>query len=140
VIADGLSPLAVERHAVALLRNFRQLAPAWTLAPVILATQARVAIGDEIGALLGATAVAVLIGERPGLSSPDSLGIYLTWAPRPGLTDADRNCISNVHSRGLSPEDAAAKLAALLAGARKLGATGTRLHDDEQPEEDLKLS
>jgi ethanolamine ammonia-lyase small subunit len=140
VIADGLSPLAVERHAVALLRNFRQLAPAWTLAPVILATQARVAIGDEIGALLGATAVAVLIGERPGLSSPDSLGIYLTWAPRPGLTDADRNCISNVHSRGLSPEDAAAKLAALLAGARKLGATGTRLHDDEQPEEGLKLS
>jgi ethanolamine ammonia-lyase small subunit len=130
VIADGLSPLAIEHHAPALLGAFRQLAPECKLAPLVIATQARVAIGDEIGELLGAASVAVVIGERPGLSSPDSLGIYLTWKPRTGLTDADRNCISNIHARGLSPEHAAEKLAALLRGARRLGVTGTQLHDE----------
>ncbi len=130
ILADGLCPLAIENHALAVLRSFRTCAPNWTLAPIIIATQARVAIGDEIGALLNATAVAVLIGERPGLSAPDSLGIYLSWNPRPGLTDADRNCISNIHGRGSSPEHAARQLAALLEGARRLNATGIHLHDE----------
>jgi ethanolamine ammonia-lyase small subunit len=129
VIADGLCPLAIDHHAASLLCAFRELDSDWKIGPVIVATQARVAIGDQIGALLGAQAVAVLIGERPGLSSPDSLGIYLTWAPRAGLTDADRNCISNIHARGLTPQMAAEKLAMLLEGARILGATGTLLHD-----------
>jgi ethanolamine ammonia-lyase small subunit len=97
---------------------------------VVVATQARVALGDDIGEALSAVATAVLIGERPGLSSPDSLGIYLTWNPRRGLTDADRNCISNIHAQGMLPEHAAAKLAALLNGARALGASGTLLHDE----------
>ncbi len=130
VIADGLCPLAIERHALAVVRSFQAQAPDWHLGPIVIATQARVALGDEIGEALGAAAVAVLIGERPGLSSPDSLGIYLTWNPRGGLTDADRNCISNIHSQGMSPEHAAAKLAALLKGARLLRATGTGLHDE----------
>lgn len=130
VIADGLCPLAGERHAVAVLQSFQFIAANWKLAPVVVATQARVALGDEIGHALGAIAVAVLIGERPGLSSPDSLGIYLTWGPRPGLTDADRNCISNIHGSGMSPAQAAAKLAALLEGAQALGRSGTLLHDE----------
>ncbi len=130
VIADGLCPLAIERHALPLIRSFQMQAPAWQLGPVVVATQARVALGDEVGESLGAVAVAVLIGERPGLSSPDSLGIYLTWNPSVGLTDADRNCISNIHALGMSPDHAATKLAALLNGARALGATGTMLHDE----------
>jgi len=134
VIADGLCPLAIEHHALPVLRAFRDLAPECFPCPTILAAQARVAIGDEIGELLGAQAVAVLIGERPGLSSPDSLGIYLTWAPKCGLTDEARNCISNIHARGLSPYRAAQKLATLLAGARRLGATGTLLHDEANDE------
>jgi ethanolamine ammonia-lyase large subunit len=139
VIADGLCPLAIEHHAPVVVHAFRELAPEWTIGPVIIATQARVAIGDEIGALLGTAAVAVLIGERPGLSSPDSLGIYLTWNPKAGLTDEARNCISNIHARGISPEEAAAKLAALLAGARRIGATGTRLHDELDDADGLAL-
>ncbi len=130
VLADGLCPLAIENHALSVLRSFTSCAPNWTLAPIIISTQSRVAIGDEIGGLLKATAVAVLIGERPGLSAPDSLGIYLTWNPRPGLTDADRNCISNIHDRGSSPQHAALQLAALLEGARRLNATGIHLHDE----------
>ena len=130
VIADGLCPLAIERHALAVIRSFQMQAPDWKLGPVVVATQARVALGDDIGEALSAVATAVLIGERPGLSSPDSLGIYLTWNPRRGLTDADRNCISNIHAQGMLPEHAAAKLAALLNGARALGATGTLLHDE----------
>jgi ethanolamine ammonia-lyase large subunit len=129
VIADGLCSNAIHHHAVQVLVAFKYLNASCGVAPIIIATQARVAIGDEIGALLGAKAVAVLIGERPGLSSSDSLGIYLTWRPRPGLTDADRNCISNIHAQGLDPGVAAQKLAALLDGARLLGGTGTQLHD-----------
>jgi ethanolamine ammonia-lyase small subunit len=129
VIADGLCSNAIHHHAVQVLVAFKDLNASCGVAPIIIATQARVAIGDEIGALLGAKAVAVLIGERPGLSSSDSLGIYLTWRPRPGLTDADRNCISNIHVQGLDPGVAAQKLAALLDGARLLGGTGTQLHD-----------
>lgn len=130
VIADGLSSLAAARHALPLLEALAAHLPSVRRVPVVLAAQARVALGDEIGHVLGARQVVVLIGERPGLSSPDSLGIYLTHAPRPGLTDADRNCISNVRPEGLGYEVAARKLAYLMAGARRLGRSGVDLKDD----------
>lgn len=130
VIADGLSSLAVARHALPLLLACRERLPGWSVAPVVIAEQARVALGDAIGAALNAGTVVVLIGERPGLSSPDSLGIYLTHHPRPGLTDADRNCISNVRPEGLPYDIAAGKLAYLLDGARRLGRSGIALKDD----------
>jgi ethanolamine ammonia-lyase small subunit len=130
VVADGLSAVAIERHALPVLRAARELLAGWRFGPVVLATQARVALGDEVGEALGARAVALLVGERPGLSSPDSLGIYVTWAPRVGRTDAERNCISNVRPEGLSYERAATTLAALLSGARRLGATGVGLSVD----------
>ena len=129
--ADGLSATAVQRHAVPLLSHLRRPGPL-RLGPVVIAAQGRVALGDEIGAALGAEAVAVLIGERPGLSAPDSLGVYLTWQPRPGRTDAERNCISNIRPGGLSPSDAAAKLAWLAGRMRALQLTGIALKD-EQP-------
>jgi ethanolamine ammonia-lyase small subunit len=135
VVVDGLSALAVQRHAAplvaALLARLRaDSAQHWTLAPLAVVEQGRVAIGDEVGQALRADAVAVLIGERPGLSAPDSLGIYLTWAPRPGLTDESRNCISNVRPAGLSPDAAAATLQRLLAKARRLRLSGIALKDD----------
>ncbi len=130
VVADGLSALAVTRHAQPMLKAIRAQLPGWTIGPVVLAEQARVALGDEVGELLGARAVALLVGERPGLSSPDSLGIYLTWAPRVGRTDAERNCISNIRPEGLSYEQAAATLAGLLEGAKGLGASGIMLKDE----------
>jgi ethanolamine ammonia-lyase small subunit len=130
VVADGLSATAAQRHAAPLLA---QVMPALGQSgPVIIARQGRVAIGDEIGAALGAEAVAVLIGERPGLSTPDSLGVYLTWQPRPGRTDAERNCISNIRPEGLPIPDAAAKLLWLIAAMRRLQLTGVALKD-EQP-------
>ncbi len=130
VVADGLSAIAVARHAVPLLRAARERLAGWRIGPVTVALQARVALGDEVGEALGARAVALLVGERPGLSSPDSLGVYLTWDPRVGRTDAQRNCISNVRAEGLSYGHAAATLARLLEGARRLGATGVALKDD----------
>ncbi len=136
VVADGLSALAVERHAApfiaALLPLLSNAAPPWSLAPVVLVHQGRVAIGDEIGALLQASAVLVLIGERPGLSSPDSLGLYLTWAPRPGRSDAERNCISNVRPEGLPYDDAAHRAAWLLNAARARRLTGVVLKDESE--------
>jgi ethanolamine ammonia-lyase small subunit len=130
VVCDGLSATAAQRHAAALLAI---VAPALgQCGPIILARQARVALGDPIAAAMGAQAVAVLIGERPGLSSPDSLGVYLTWAPRPGRTDAERNCISNIRPAGLPIADAAAKLLWLIAQMRTLKLTGIGLKD-EQP-------
>lgn len=130
IIADGLSATAAQRHAAPLLA---QVMPALgQTGPVILARQGRVALADEIGAAMGAQATAILIGERPGLSTPDSLGIYLTWAPRPGRTDAERNCISNIHPAGLAIPDAAAKLLWLIGAMRAHKLTGIALKD-EQP-------
>ena len=115
----------------ALLPRLRaDAAQPWTLAPVAVVRQGRVAIGDEIGQLLSARMVVVLIGERPGLSSPDSMGIYFSWAPKVGLSDAQRNCISNVRTAGLGVDAAAAKLHYLLGRARSLQLTGIGLKDD----------
>jgi ethanolamine ammonia-lyase small subunit len=130
VIGDGLSSQAIARQALPLVQAVLRQAPAdWSLGPLVVATQARVALGDEVGDLLGARLVAMLIGERPGLSSPDSLGIYLTWAPKPGRHDAQRNCISNVRPEGLPPETAAARLWWLCREARRLQLTGVQLKD-----------
>lgn len=132
VVADGLSATAVHAHATALLRALlpRLEALGLSVAPTVVARGARVALGDEIARILGARAVAVLIGERPGLSSPDSLGVYLTFDPKPGRTDAERNCISNVRGQGLGYELAAFKLAWLLREAFRRGLSGVALKDD----------
>lgn len=132
VVADGLSALAVHSHAGALIEAFCPLARAlgWQLAPVCLVTLGRVAIGDQIAGILGARAVAILIGERPGLSSPDSLGVYFTYAPIPGTTDERRNCISNIRPAGLLPEIAAQKLCYLAGEALRRQLSGVLLKDD----------
>jgi ethanolamine ammonia-lyase small subunit len=133
VAADGLSALAVQRHTVPLLEAMRPLLPdAWSVGPMVIAEQGRVAIGDEIGELLRARMTVVLIGERPGLSSPDSLGIYLTFAPRLGRSDADRNCVSNVRPEGLSYDAAARRVIWLLNEARRIGLTGVGLKDHSE--------
>ena len=132
VIGDGLSPTAVHAHALALMRRLLpHLAAAQIeIGPIVIAASARVALGDEIGELLGASLVAMLIGERPGLSAPDSLGAYLTYAPNRGRTDADRNCVSNVHREGLSCEEAAFKIAWLIREGISRKITGVALKDE----------
>lgn len=130
VIADGLSALAVHRHAGPLLEALLPKLADWKVAPLVVVKQGRVAIGDEIGERLGAEMVAVLIGERPGLMSPDSLGVYLTWGPRPGRTDAERNCLSNIRAEGLSYALAAHKLSFLMTAARGRRLTGVALKED----------
>lgn len=134
VVGDGLSSVAVTRHALPVLeRALRYAARAgWRVGPIVLAHQARVALGDEIGALLGARVVAILIGERPGLTFADSLGIYLTYDPRPGTPDAGRNCISNVHAAGLAYDVAAHKLAYLVGEALRRGLSGVALKDESE--------
>jgi ethanolamine ammonia-lyase small subunit len=130
VLADGLSARALAEHGVATLAAAVAALGGLTIAPPVIATQARVALGDHIGAALGVTTVIVLIGERPGLSVADSLGIYLTHHPAPGRADADRNCISNIHPpEGLGYAEAALVLAALVRGARRLGRSGVELKD-----------
>ena len=130
VLADGLCATAAQQHGLALRGHLRTtLAGALSLSPVLLATQARVALGDEVGELLAARAVLVLLGERPGLSSPDSLGAYLTFAPRLGRSDAERNCVSNIRPAGLAPEPAASRLAWLVREALRLRLTGVALKD-----------
>jgi ethanolamine ammonia-lyase small subunit len=133
VVADGLSSRAVHEHAAPVIRaTTARLPAAWRVAPVVLAEQARVALGDDVAHALGAAMVVVLVGERPGMSAADSLGAYLTYAPKPGTTtDADRNCLSNIRPPlGLSYDTAAAKLTSLLTRARELGRTGVSLKDD----------
>jgi ethanolamine ammonia-lyase small subunit len=128
VIADGLSADAVHRHAAGLLGAVLTRLAGWRIAPVIVVTGGRVAIGDEIGEALGVPLVAVLIGERPGLSAADSLGVYLTWEPRLGRRDAERNCISNIRPpEGLGYEAAADMLHFLMAEARRRRLTGVAL-------------
>ena len=128
VIADGLSATAVHKHALPLLAAaVERLDPGLRIGPIAVVTGGRVAIGDEIGGILGAGLAAVLIGERPGLSAADSLGIYVTWQPAPGALDAARNCISNIHGAGLTVVAAAAQLAVLVAAARRHRMTGIAL-------------
>ncbi len=134
VVVDGLSSLAIHQNAVELAALMLQRLQAdtqhWSVAPMTVVEQGRVAIGDEVGAALNASMVAVLIGERPGLSSPDSMGVYLTWAPRVGTHDAARNCISNIRPAGLSIDAAARTLHQLMARSRRQQLTGVGLQDD----------
>jgi ethanolamine ammonia-lyase small subunit len=130
VVADGLSAAAVAQHAVALLDELLPRLEGWSVAPVVVAEQARVALGDEIAAALGARMVLVLIGERPGMSAPDSLGAYLTFAPRAGRVDSERNCVSNIRPPdGLAYDAAAEVLAALMTESFRLGLSGVGLKD-----------
>jgi ethanolamine ammonia-lyase small subunit len=132
VLADGLSPGAVEAFAPQVLDALLPILDraGLSVSVPVVATQARVALGDHVAAALGARAVVVLIGERPGLSVPASLGAYLTWEPAPGVTtDADRNCVSNIRASGLPPAAAARKLAGILLESRRLGYSGARLRD-----------
>ncbi|WP_431768085.1 ethanolamine ammonia-lyase subunit EutC [Pseudomonas fluorescens] len=134
IVADGLSALAVHRHTLPFLTRLEEQMSAdeWSTAPVVLVEQGRVAIGDEIGQLLGAKMVVMLIGERPGLSSPDSLGLYFTYNPKVGLTDAYRNCISNVRLEGLSYGMAAHRLLYLMREACRRQLSGVNLKDEAQ--------
>ncbi|VVN07901.1 Ethanolamine ammonia-lyase light chain [Pseudomonas fluorescens] len=134
VVADGLSALAVHRHTVPFLTRMEEQieAEGWSVSPVVLVEQGRVAVADEIGELLGAKMVVILIGERPGLSSPDSLGLYFTYNPKIGLTDAYRNCISNVRLEGLSYGMAAHRLLYLMREACRRQLSGVHLKDEAQ--------
>lgn len=129
IVADGLSAIAVERHAPPLIQQLLPLLEGWRLAPLAIVEQGRVAIGDEIGAALGAQISVVLIGERPGLSSPDSMGIYITWKPRLGRVDAERNCISNIRIGGLDYSTAAVQLNRYMTEARLRQLTGIALKE-----------
>lgn len=147
VVADGLSALAVHRHTLPFLARLEEQVRAehWSVAPIVLVEQGRVAVADEVGELLGAKMTVILIGERPGLSSPDSLGVYFTYAPRIGLTDAFRNCISNVRLEGLSYGMAAHRLLYLMREACRRQLSGVQLKDeahiqtlDAEPGADMK--
>lgn len=130
VIADGLSATAVQAHAPALVAALVARLTGWTIAPLVVALQARVALGDDIGEALGADLSVVLIGERPGLTAHDSLGAYLTWAPQRGRRDSERNCVSNIRPpHGLSYATAADTIAALLRAARARRLTGVALKE-----------
>lgn len=133
VISDGLSATAVQRHAMPLLRALWTRVERLSLAPVVIATQARVALADEIGERLRARVAVSLIGERPGLSTPDSLGLYLTAQPRVGRSDAERHCISNIHAAGLSYASAAASLQTLIDAALRTGRSGVALSSVASP-------
>lgn len=134
VIADGLSALAIQRHALPFVDRLREqmAGDGWSLAPLCVVRQGRVAVADEVAELLGARMVVILIGERPGLSSPDSLGLYFTWTPKVGLTDAYRNCISNVRQEGLSYGLAAHKLLYLMREACRRKLSGVNLKDEAE--------
>ncbi|WP_221032811.1 ethanolamine ammonia-lyase subunit EutC [Actomonas aquatica] len=136
IVSDGLSATAAHRQAVATVAPLHAAlsAAGWTLAPILLVPFARVKLQDEIGHLLQARLSLMLLGERPGLGAPDSLGAYFTHAPHPRCTDADRNCLSNIRPAGLPPTQAARKLAALLQASREAGLSGVRLKDTSQPD------
>jgi ethanolamine ammonia-lyase small subunit len=155
VLADGLSALATDRHAIPLLDALLPLLelgepdPTWQLTPIVIAEQARVALGDAIGLALHADATVVLLGERPGLSSPDSLGAYITWSPRPGRTDAERNCVSNIRpplpgqprtQAGLDYASAAAKIAWYLSEGRRLGLSGVPIREQDRQHDRLEAT
>lgn len=129
VAADGLSSIATQTNAVPFFMAMQPLLPGWRIAPLVIATQSRVALGDEIAQAMGARMVVMMIGERPGLSVADSLGIYLTYAPYVGCPDSLRNCLSNIHAHGMTIPAGAAKLAWLMHEANRLGLTGVGLKD-----------
>lgn len=132
IVGDGLSPTAVNAHAIAVIRRIVPLLAAdqIRIGCAAVATGARVALGDEIGANLGARMIVMLIGERPGLTAADSLGVYLTFAPKVGRTDAERNCVSNIHRSGLGYDEAAARIAWLIREGLARGITGVALKDE----------
>lgn len=131
VIADGLSPAAIRQHAVPMLAEILGRLDGWRVAPVVVATQARVALGDEIATAIGAHSVVVLVGERPGMSSVDSLGLYFTFDARRGRRDSERNCLSNIRPpAGSDYPGSAATLVMLMTEARRLGLSGVSLKAD----------
>src|SRR5260221_11298092 len=132
VNGTGLLPSAVNDHAIELLRSLapRLAADGIEIGVAVVASGARVALGRELGGLLGARMIVMLIGERPGLSGPDSLGAYLTFAPRPGLTDAERNCVSNIHGAGLGYDEAASRIGWLVREGLAREITGIALKDE----------
>ena len=132
IVGDGLSPAAVNAHAVALVRSLLARLAVDGIEPdhAVVASGARVALGDEIGAILEARMAVMLIGERPGLSAPYSLGVYLTFAPEPGRTDAERNCVSNIHDAGLGYDEAAFRIAWLVREGLARNITGVALKDE----------
>ena len=133
MISDGLSALAAETQAAPLLAKLLPLLGrvGWTVCPIFVVPRARVKLQDEIGELLGVRHVLALLGERPGLGSPDSLGAYFTCQPRYDKTDADRNCVSNIRPQGLPPAEAAKKLAHLLVCSEEQHCSGVRLKETE---------
>ena len=132
ILGDGLSAVAVERNALGVLAGLLEVLGGWALTEVVVATQARVALGDTVGEALKSDATVMLIGERPGLSAADSLGAYITWRPRVGATDAERNCVSNIREGGLEARDAGRRIAYFLGEAKRLGASGVGLKDPEE--------
>jgi ethanolamine ammonia-lyase small subunit len=147
VIADGLSSVAIQNHALPVISRLVSLMSGdeehqWNLAPIAIVKQGRVAVGDDVGQCFNAKAVLVLIGERPGLTSPDSMGMYLTWGAKRGSKDSDRNCISNVRPQGLNYDDACQRAFYLLKEARRLQLSGVNLKDrsaiDEESGGDLE--
>lgn len=134
VVADGLSALAIQRHTLPFLKRLHGdvSSEGWNIAPICIVRQGRVAVADEVGELLNAKMSLILIGERPGLSSPDSLGLYLTYRPKVGLTDASRNCISNVRLEGMAYGNAAFRLMYLMTEARRRQLSGVDLKDETE--------
>lgn len=134
VVGDGLSALAIEENAVAFIQSLNEQIKheAWTLAPIMIATGSRVALGDQVAEILKAKMLVMLIGERPGLSSPDSMGIYYTWDAKTGYLDSKRNCISNVRPAGLPITVATQRLMNLMRNSKKLGLSGVNLKDEHE--------
>jgi ethanolamine ammonia-lyase small subunit len=140
IIADGLSATAIARHGAALVRAILDSTPATRWAPIAIVTNGRVAVGDDVAEALGAEMAVVLIGERPGLTATDGIGVYLTFAPKPGITkDADRNCISNVRPEGLPLAEAVHRLRWLMQQSRQLQLSGVALKEDA-PEQSAALT